>query len=77
MVGNDLNLAGRLPPVYHPEADADGDPDGADFLAWQRQVGSGVSVASTSVAVPEPGSLILLLGLVLGGFCLKGSCRTA
>jgi hypothetical protein len=34
-------------------ADGDGDVDGADFLAWQRQVGT---VAAAAV-VPEPGAL--------------------
>ena len=38
------------------DADGDADVDGADFLAWQREVGSGVSIG----AVPEPTALALL-----------------
>ena len=40
------------------DADGDGDSDGRDFLAWQRQYGSGVPVGDLSVAVPEPASLL-------------------
>lgn len=41
-------------------ADDDGDSDGADFLAWQQQLGCGpaVPVAGT---VPEPATFSLLL----------------
>jgi len=47
------------------DADFDGDSDGTDFLAWQRQQGRGVTVASAQTAVPEPASwaLLLLAGL--------------
>jgi hypothetical protein len=38
------------------DADGDADVDGADFLAWQREVGFGVSAA----AVPEPSAPALL-----------------
>ncbi|HEX6961599.1 MAG TPA: autotransporter-associated beta strand repeat-containing protein [Lacipirellula sp.] len=40
------------------DADADLDVDGADFLAWQRQLGSGASVAAVA-AVPEPSAAML------------------
>lgn len=47
------------------DADRDGDADGADFLQWQRQVGSGlqsqVHAEVASVAVPEPGAIALLM----------------
>jgi hypothetical protein len=45
------------------DADGDGDTDGRDYLAWQRQFGSGVP-AVEGVAVPEPGPLeFSLLGI--------------
>ncbi len=44
------------------DADGDGDSDGLDFLAWQRQFGSGVgAVLSPTAAVPEPTSATSLL----------------
>ena len=39
------------------DADGDGDSDGTDFLAWQRQFGSGAGAITTQQAVPEPGVL--------------------
>ena len=36
-------------------ADGDGDTDGADFLIWQRKVGTGASAA-----VPEPSAAVLM-----------------
>jgi len=45
------------------DADADGDTDGADFLAWQRNF-TGPGAIVSPAAVPEPSSLALLaLGL--------------
>ena len=41
------------------KGDADGDSDGADFLAWQRQLGSTSAVFATE-AVPEPTTWALL-----------------
>lgn len=38
--------------------------DGSDFLAWQRQYGSGVSTPLSGQAVPEPSTLTLLIGLL-------------
>jgi hypothetical protein len=43
------------------DADGDGDSDGRDFLAWQLQVGSGVTAASTNIAIPEPSNFMLWL----------------
>lgn len=43
------------------DADNDGDSDGADFLVWQRQLGSGV----TTAAVPEPSAALLFCGMGL------------
>ena len=43
------------------DADGDGDSDAQDFLAWQRQyTGNLSSLASATVAVPEPSSVVLL-----------------
>jgi hypothetical protein len=43
------------------EADADGDDDsdGADFLTWQRLLGSTSSATVASAAVPEPATLVI------------------
>jgi hypothetical protein len=38
------------------DADLDGDVDGADFLAWQQRLGTGISAAG---AVPEPSAALL------------------
>jgi autotransporter-associated beta strand protein/T5SS/PEP-CTERM-associated repeat protein len=69
----DLSLwkAGFGTPVgaTHMQGDANGDEDvdGADFLVWQRQLGSDPADAATAV-IPEPGSF--LLGIVAAaGFC--------
>ena len=47
------------------DADSDGDVDGADFLIWQRQLGTSPALAATA-AVPEPSSLVLV-GIALVG----------
>jgi len=50
------------------DADVDGDSDGRDFLIWQRQQGVIVGTASalgSSVAVPEPSSLVLMFFAIL------------
>lgn len=36
------------------DADNDSDSDGADFLAWQRNLGTGVPAMPANAAVPEP-----------------------
>lgn len=48
------------------DADGDGDSDGQDYLEWQRQFGSGVPITATSILVPEPDVLTLLLCGVFG-----------
>jgi hypothetical protein len=47
------------------DADVDFDADGSDFLAWQRQLGSGSGVTAAIRAVPEPTALTLA-ALALG-----------
>jgi hypothetical protein len=49
----------------HEQGDADGDfaVDGADFLAWQQQLGSGMS--SPAESVPEPTPLVILISGML------------
>ena len=65
--------------------DGDGDVDGADFLAWQRDpsignlgdwqanYGTPVPLSESSVAVPEPATLVLLLLATLAPLALRKS----
>ena len=77
VVLSDFNIAGDL--------DFDGDVDGDDFLAWQRNPSIGdlvdwqsnygnssSSLAATSSAVPEPNSMTILLVLTAA---IAGGCR--
>jgi hypothetical protein len=50
-------IRGSLTMPILSDLDADGDVDGNDFLAWQRQLGSQPSPAST--AIPEPGAAVM------------------
>jgi len=52
------------------DADNDGDSDGADFLAWQRQLGSVAAGGQASAAAPEPATWVLLT-LAAAGACLR------
>ncbi|MBX3434332.1 MAG: hypothetical protein KF847_13495 [Pirellulales bacterium] len=45
------------------DADNDGYVDGSDFLVWQRQY-AGTQQLATSIAVPEPRSLLMLCGAI-------------
>lgn len=47
----------------HLQGDADGDSDidGADFLSWQRHLGSAIAVSTAASSVPEPTSFGLLI----------------
>jgi hypothetical protein len=58
-------------PALTGDFDQDGDVDGRDFLAWQRNPSGGdladwqnnfgtAELSATSVAVPEPGNLLLV-----------------
>jgi hypothetical protein len=69
-----------LVPLTTPgDFDADGDVDGRDFLAWQRnpsvgdladwQNNYGVGELASGAAIPEPASLALLISSAL--FALK------
>ncbi len=42
------------------DADDDNDSDGADYLVWQRQFGSGGASVAAASAVPEPAAAALL-----------------
>ena len=57
------------------DADRDGDSDGADFLAWQQQFGSGVSSSATLQAVPEPSTVVLFGGFAAVGMLGRRSRR--
>ncbi len=66
------------PPMFSGDFDLDGDVDGRDFLAWQRNpsvgnladwqsnYGTGSSVAA-SVSVPEPSTWVLLSLMAVSG----------
>ena len=57
----DVDQDDLIDPVDGWQARYGVDLDGFDFLAWQREFGSGVSsLVTTSEAVPEPSSLLLL-----------------
>ena len=51
--------------VYGWEARFGVDLNGFDFLLWQLQFGSGVSPLSASTALPEPSSIVMLVGLAV------------
>ena len=53
-------------------ADGDADVDGADFLTWQRQLGS-VATVTVSAPIPEPGTLLLLVSGVVALFFRRRS----
>jgi hypothetical protein len=48
------------------DADNDNDTDGADFLAWQRALGSAVPTISANAHVPEPSTAMLVLVSAVG-----------
>jgi hypothetical protein len=47
------------------DADADGDVDGADFLTWQRQLGSDAAAPVASVPEPAPAVMAFLAMLAM------------
>ena len=49
----------------HGDADDDNDVDGADFLIWQRQLGSKLAI-QLAVSVPEPSNITLAVGAYSG-----------
>lgn len=60
------------------DADGDGDTDGRDFLVWQRQFGSSITLQSHVTAVPEPGAVAIgALLLVCGLFSRRTATRAA
>lgn len=59
-------------PGSDADADADGDSDGVDFLAWQRQLGSGVSALASSNTVPEPSTFLLICLAACFGLLIQG-----
>ena len=48
------------------DADGNGVSDGADFLAWQRQFTGELSPIVGTEAVPEPTSMLIGIGLLMG-----------
>lgn len=57
----------------HHQGDADGDldVDGNDYLIWQRQRTGNFSLQAAASAVPEPSTLILVLGMFATGICVQ------
>ncbi|MDC0936429.1 autotransporter-associated beta strand repeat-containing protein [Pirellulales bacterium] len=53
------------------DADNDGDSDGADFLSWQQQFTGNLNPISASTTVPEPSTLVLLIGLAALGILAR------
>jgi enterochelin esterase-like enzyme len=53
------------------DTDADRDSDGADFLAWQQQFGSGMPAIASSQTFPEPSTVVLLGGLAVVGMLVR------
>jgi hypothetical protein len=54
------------------DADGDGDTDGADFLAWQRNLGQQLGAARSTVsAVPEPHATTLWLAGVIAALIVQ------
>lgn len=59
------------------DTDGDNDTDGADFLVWQRQFGQLASSSFvTTAAVPEPSSMIVLLGNFFAIVCWRSRAFT-
>jgi hypothetical protein len=59
-----------VPGNVNGNADGDNDTDGADFLVWQRERGSGP--LQPAAAVPEPcGLALVMLALTCHGFARK------
>ncbi|WP_210417811.1 GH25 family lysozyme [Bythopirellula goksoeyrii] len=54
------------------DADQDGDSDGQDFLVWQRNY-TGSNPLTTATAVPEPGSITLLLVALITVVMARGT----
>ncbi|MBN1853125.1 MAG: hypothetical protein JW829_10395 [Pirellulales bacterium] len=52
------------------DADFDHDVDGADFLVWQRDLGTAASASGSQTAIPEPAAMVLMI-LVMGGLSLR------
>ncbi|MBA4107867.1 MAG: hypothetical protein C0485_19210 [Pirellula sp.] len=61
----------------HMQGDANGDGaiDGADFLAWQRQLGSYVPAVSANAPVPEPSTSMLVIVAAVGIRKIGGRLR--
>jgi hypothetical protein len=57
------------------DADADADVDEADFLTWQRQLGSTAPAVSASTTVPEPATSILVIVAAVGVCRIGGRMR--
>jgi len=75
--GVDLDLwsagFGTVGTAYLKDGDfnLDTNVDGADFLKWQRQFGSGIPPLLAVTTVPEPSSLNLFALLALAGGCFQ------
>ena len=90
---NDLALVAMPAPGLPGDFDGDDDVNGADFLAWQRgevsappaasdltiwQANYGTAVSSTAlVSIPEPATLVLLIGLGMIGWSRHAQPRAA
>jgi len=54
------------------DADGDGDSDGRDLIAWQRNLGTGVSPVAS---VPEPAAYSMISLILAGSFWISRTSR--
>jgi Zn-dependent alcohol dehydrogenase len=62
----DASMVDDIPQAIRELTDHDADSDGADFLTWQRQLGSNVTQIASSQTVPEPSGVVLATIGLLG-----------
>jgi len=64
---NDLTIwrqhfGGTVTPGMDGDANGDGIADATDYIFWRQQLGQSIDSVSIATSVPEPGTLVLLVG---------------
>ena len=59
----------------HGNVDGDGDSDGADFLLWQRQMGTHALASGAAQAIPEPRGGVLAVAGALAAIAVASGRR--